>query len=199
MNTPTLAPMKVSSEIIRLFEQSGRAAYENAPITYVAHMMQCAMLAEEATGDTDLVVAAFLHDTGHLLGYNDPAQSMDGYGVINHEKLGAEYLQLRGFSKRVCAIVEGHVQAKRYLIATDPKYKNKLSEASLLALHWQGGPMTVREAAFFEHHPYFADLITVRRWDDLSKDPWLQLPTLSYFEPAILQHLMRQQYLEAAA
>lgn len=198
MNTPTLAPLTVSSEIIWLLEQSGRESYEGAPLTYVAHMMQCALLAEEATGDTDLVVAAFLHDIGHLLGHNPLTESMNGFGVVNHEMLGAEYLRLRGFSKRVCAIVAGHVDAKRYLVATDSKYKSKLSEASLLALHWQGGPMTLREAAFFEHRPFFADIITVRRWDDMSKDPWLQLPTLSYFEPSILQHLMRQQYLYAS-
>lgn len=194
-----MSPIKTAAEIMQLFEKFGPEYYDGEPVSHAVHMMQCALLAEEETGDADLVVSAFLHDIGVLLKHTQATWSMEGYGVVDHERLGAEFLRQRGFSRRVCAVVEGHVQAKRYLVSTDPFYRSKLSEASLLTLHWQGGPMTVNEARAFEQHPFFSDIITVRRWDELGKDPWMQMPSLSYFEPVVLQHLMRQQYLYAAS
>jgi 2-amino-1-hydroxyethylphosphonate dioxygenase (glycine-forming) len=194
-----MSPLKIASEILNLFKKYSTDTSEGEVVSQASHMMQCALLAEEETGDADLVVSALLHDIGQLLRHTQPTESMDGYGVRNHEKLGAQFLRERGFSRRVCAVVEGHVDGKRYLVTTDPLYKSKLSEASLLTLHWQGGPMGEREARMFEMHPYFTDIIAVRRWDELGKNQWVELPRLSYFEPVILQHLMRQQYIVAAA
>lgn len=194
-----MTPIGVTQKIVELFNSYGAEDYDGEPVSQAAHMLQCALIAEETTGDADLVVGALLHDIGHLLKHSQPVAVMGAYGVLHHETLGARYLHDKGFGSRVCAIVEGHVAAKRYLVATDPAYRSKLSEASIQTLAWQGGPMTEAEAFEFEQHPYFADIIQVRRWDELGKDPYLQLPPMSYFEPAILQHLLRQQYLYANA
>lgn len=192
-----MTPIGITQEIVQLFDHYGAAGYDGEPVSQLAHMLQCALIAEESTGDADLVVGALLHDIGHLLKHTLATEAMGMYGVVNHESIGAAYLRDKGFGARVCAVVEGHVAAKRYLVATDPGYRGKLSEASVQTLAWQGGPMSEAEAKVFEQHPHFTDILQVRRWDELSKDPYLQLPPLSYFEPVILQHLLRQQYLYA--
>lgn len=65
-------------------------------------------------------MAAFFHDIGHLVGMDEglPEMVTDGLniGTKDHEIVGAQYLQKRGFPKLMCDIVAGHVQAKRYLV-----------------------------------------------------------------------------------
>lgn len=39
------------------------------------------------------------------------------YGPQNHEKLGADFLRNLNVPESICCIVEGHVQAKRYLVS----------------------------------------------------------------------------------
>ena len=62
---------------------------------------------------------------------------------------GAAHLGALGFPPRVCRLVGGHVQAKRYLVATDAAYAARLSPGSAATLRHQGGPMTAQEAAAF--------------------------------------------------
>lgn len=183
---------------MNLFAVHGAEDYDGEPVSQAAHMMQCALIAEVETGDADLVVAALLHDIGHLLKQVQQTETMDGFGVVNHEIIGGAYLRARGFSKRVCAIVEGHVAAKRYLVATDEDYRRKLSPASMVTLQWQGGAMSPAEVRLFAQTPFFADIVAVRLWDELGKDPMVMVPPHTYFEPVILQHLMRQEYLYAS-
>jgi putative nucleotidyltransferase with HDIG domain len=132
-------------------------------------MVQCAMQAEQEGADEELVLGAFLHDIGHLLRHQQKTEAMGNYGVVNHEGIGADYLKARGFSDRICAVVGGHVAAKRYLITAKPGYKEKLSLASLKTLEYQGGPMGEEEKNAFEKQPYFEDIIRVRMWDEGAK------------------------------
>ena len=74
---------------------------------------------------------------------------MDGYGTVDHERLGADYLRKLGFSEKVAQLIEHHVNAKRYLVYKNPKYFARLSEASLKTLDFQGGPITPDEDAHF--------------------------------------------------
>ncbi len=62
-----------------------------------------------------------------------------------------------------------HVEAKRYLCATEPDYLAALSPSSARSLSLQGGPMDEDEAAFFRRRPGADDAIAVRRWDDRGK------------------------------
>ncbi|OLY93543.1 HDIG domain-containing protein [Cnuella takakiae] len=193
-----MAPKFVVAEIMDLFALHGAEDYDGEPVSQASHMMQCALIAEVETGDADLVVAGLLHDIGHLLKQEPHTETMYGFGVVNHELLGGAYLRARGFSPRVCSIVENHVAAKRYLVAKDEDYRRKLSPASLVTLQWQGGAMGANEARLFEQLPFFNDIIAVRRWDELGKDTMVLVPPPTYFEPVILQHLMRQEYLYAS-
>jgi phosphonate degradation associated HDIG domain protein len=190
MNTNTTASI-VTQEIMQLFEKYGNSDYDGEPVTQTSHMVQCAMLAMKSNADTELTLGAFLHDIGHLLGHQQHSEAMGGFGAVNHESIGAQYLKEKGFSDRVCAMVDGHVAAKRYLVATDANYAAKLSPASQETLRWQGGAMSREEAEVFSKHPYFKDIIQVRLWDEGAKDYNAVLLPLSTFEDMINEYLSK--------
>lgn len=180
---------QIADEIIGLYQLHGDEDYDGEPVSQTAHMIQCAMQAMDGTADIDLIIGAFLHDIGHLLKHLQATEAMGDYGVVNHEGIGAKYLQAKGFSDRVCAMVDMHVQAKRYLVSTDVTYHAKLSEASLQTLQWQGGAMSEEEVKTFEEHQFFQDIIKVRLWDEEAKDPNGILVPLSYFRNLIFEYL----------
>jgi len=181
---------EVTKEILGLFETHGNEDYDGEPVSQTSHMVQCGMLAMAVGGDMELVIGAFLHDVGHLLRYKMQSEPMGQYGAVNHEGLGGEYLRNNGFSERICAMVEQHVAAKRYLVSTDPGYKNKLSAASLQTLmEWQGGLMTEQEIAEFKNHPFFDDIIKVRMWDEEAKDAHAVLLPIKHFTHLIHEYL----------
>lgn len=182
----------LTEEIISLYENHGHEDYDGEPVSQASHMIQCAMLAMDDMSDQELVLAAFLHDIGHLLKHTIDTEDMNGFGVVDHEGIGARYLKQRGFSERIVAIVGGHVAAKRYLVAMEPSYREKLSEASLQTLQWQGGPMAKEEADNFRNSRYFEDIIHVRLWDEQAKvQEKCQLP-LSYFKNLLDDYLADQ-------
>lgn len=187
--TPDAKALPAVNEIMRLFELHGNEDYDGEPVSQASHMTQCAMLAMEQGWDMELILGAFLHDIGHLLRHEQATEAMGTYGVANHEGIGAAYLRARGFSERICAAVEQHVAAKRYLVATDAAYQVKLSPASVQTLQWQGGPMTAEEIRQFEQHPYFHDIIRVRLWDEDAKDRNTTLLPLSFFRNMIQEYL----------
>jgi phosphonate degradation associated HDIG domain protein len=189
MRQPAEKTVQTAAEIMHLFEQYGAEDYDGEPVSQASHMIQCAMLAMSEGADMELVLGAFLHDIGHLLKHTHSTAAMSGYGVVNHEGLGAAYLKEKGFSERVCAMVDMHVHAKRYLVATDAGYKSKLSPASLQTLQWQGGPMNQTEAAAFRLHPFFNDIIKVRQWDEGAKNTQAVLLPLQQFKTLILEYL----------
>ena len=133
-------------------------------------MSQAAAFAIEAGADDEVVLAAFFHDIGHLLADRLEVASMSGYGALDHEQLGADYLKSLGFSNRICSLIKNHVQAKRYLTLTRPGYYEKLSLASLKTLAFQGGMMTKSEAEQFRSEPWFEEHIRLRNWDEQAKE-----------------------------
>jgi 2-amino-1-hydroxyethylphosphonate dioxygenase (glycine-forming) len=179
----------ITDEIMQLFELYGDSDYDGEPVSQVSHMIQCAMHAMDHTDDGEVILGAFLHDVGHLLKHDRETVLMGNYGVINHEWLGAQYLQEKGFSERVSTIVGMHVHAKRYLVTTNPGYAKKLSEASWETLHYQGGLMDENEISQFEQHPFFNEIISVRLWDEEAKDTEASLLPLNYFRNLVLDYL----------
>src|ERR1700760_4684017 len=156
---------KITNEIMDLYKGYGGAEYAGEKVTQLEHMVQAAQLAEEQGYDAEGILAAFLHDIGHITeaakGDNDTvpgAEHMGEFGIVDHEALGADFLREKGFSKKIARLVESHVEAKRYLTIKDPAYYDQLSEASKKTLEYQGGPMTPEEAEAFEQYPLF-DLI----------------------------------------
>lgn len=188
-----------ANEIIGLYETYGKEDYDGEPVSQASHMLQCAKLAINTGADDELILGAFLHDIGHMLGHKQQVTSMDKYGAVDHEGIGANYLQRAGFSNKICAVVAHHVNAKRYLVATNEQYSKKLSEASWQTLQWQGGPMISNEVETFREHPYFDDIIMVRLWDEQAKNPGEPVPSLEQFKQRILQHLSRQTHAHSVS
>lgn len=167
------------AEVFGLYERHGAADYIGEPVSQIEHMSQAAQRAMAEGFDDEVVLAAFFHDIGHLCGQG--GANMGGYGVVSHERLGADYLRRAGFSERLAKLVEYHVQAKRYLTFSEPDYYARLSEASRRTLGYQGGVMSAEEARAFEQDPLCAVSLRMRYWDEQAKEmhvPLLDLELL---------------------
>ncbi|PHN33084.1 phosphonate degradation HD-domain oxygenase [Pseudomonas sp. ICMP 460] len=172
-------PEQAIAEVFGLYEQHGAADYIGEPVSQIEHMSQAAQWAMAEGFDDEVVLAAFFHDIGHLCG--EGGANMGGYGVVSHERLGADYLRRAGFSERIARLVEYHVQAKRYLMFSQPNYYARLSEASRITLGYQGGVMTAEEAQAFEQDPLYLISLRLRHWDEQAKQmrvPLLDLEVL---------------------
>ena len=186
------AALTVADEIIGLYEKYGDEDYIGEPVSQIEHMCQCAQLAEAKDYDDEVVLSAFFHDIGHLLEHVMPVENMDGYGIVDHEKIGADYLTEKRFSEKIAKLVASHVQAKRYLTYKYPEYYNRLSEASKKTLTFQGGVMTENEAQNFENDELFDMYILLRQWDEQAKIENEPLPDLAYYKEMMVQHLLSQ-------
>ncbi|WPC28189.1 HD domain-containing protein [Pseudomonas moraviensis] len=168
---------QVIARVFGLYERFGPSDYIGEPVSQLEHMSQAAELAMAEGCDDEVVLAAFFHDIGHLCA--EGADNMGGYGVVSHERLGADYLREAGFSERLARLVEYHVQAKRYLTLREPGYYAQLSEASRRTLEYQGGVMSEAEADAFAADPLCALSLRIRRWDELAKEVAVPLVDLS--------------------
>ena len=178
-------------EVFQWYRLHGNADYIGEPISQVEHMLQAALRAQRAGADDEVILASFFHDIGHLCAPEQSPQ-MAGLGVLDHERLGAEYLSQRGFSSKITQLVELHVQAKRYLCHQNPKYYRNLSEASKGTLHFQGGVMTDQEASEFRAHPLFVEVLRLRTWDEQAKVPNGEQLSLDDMQDRALQHITKQ-------
>lgn len=185
----------VGNLIISLYKKYGNADYIGEPVSQLEHMCQSAQLAEEEEYPDEVILAAFFHDIGHLCEHFMPVAYMGGYGVVDHEKLGADFLRQKGFSERVCKLVQSHVEAKRYLTFKFPEYYDQLSEASRRTLEFQGGVMSVEEALLFEEDPDAELILALRKWDEAAKLENIPLPNLDKYASMIERHLIQQQTL----
>lgn len=184
---------QTADEIIALYEKYGNEDYIGEPVSQIEHMCQCAELAEASGAERDTILAAFFHDIGHLCEFAKPEaglQHMDRFGIINHEKIGGEFLKNKGFSNNIAKMVASHVEAKRYLTFKYPDYYNLLSEASKNTLIHQGGIMTASEALAFENDPLSDKYIALRRWDEQAKVERQPLPSLVKYRHMMVIHLL---------
>ncbi len=159
---------QVIADVFALYERFGDSDYIGEPVSQIEHMSQAAQLAMAEGFDDEVVLAAFFHDIGHIC--TDSAENMGCFGIVSHERLGADYLRRAGFSERMARLVEYHVQAKRYLTLREPGYYERLSEASRRTLEYQGGVMSEAEADAFEQDPLCAVSLRMRQWDELAKE-----------------------------
>ena len=176
--------------ILRVLKKSAERGYIGEPVSQLEHALQCAWFAGHTGADSELVLAALLHDIGHLIAPDAP--QMDGLGVLEHEKLGGAFLLELGFPQRLAHLVTAHVAAKRYLTFKYPAYLRKLSEASKGTLAWQGGPMTPGEGEAFEALPDFDSILALRKWDEMAKVVGLACHGLDYYEPMLRTCLIGQ-------
>jgi phosphonate degradation associated HDIG domain protein len=175
--------MSISQEIDAIYERGGASAYFGEAVSVAEHCLQAAYFAQAAGAPDALVIAALLHDIGHLVG-GAPDDLAEWTEDAHHELIGGGWLARR-FGPEIAEPVRLHVPAKRYLCATDSGYFDKLSAASVVTLKLQGGPMTEPEIAAFEAKPYWREAIRVRQWDDEGKVAGLRTPDFSSYAALI--------------
>ena len=176
----------VRGELLSLYAEAGAHAYFGESVTTLEHSLQAAHFARQENASDALVLAALLHDIGHLIG-SAPTDFGEWHEDARHEESGARWLSAR-FGAEVFEPVRLHVPAKRFLCAKEPGYRERLSEASVHTLELQGGPMSEREVAAFESQTYWREAISLRRWDDRGKIAGL--PTPDFADYAALIHAL---------
>jgi phosphonate degradation associated HDIG domain protein len=171
--------MSISDAIFTIFRSRGESAYFGEAVSQTEHALQSAHLAEQSGAPYYLVVAALLHDIGHLL-HSQPEQIADLGEDASHEVVGEAWLA-QHFNAAVTEPVRLHVSAKRYLCAVETGYLERLSPASVKSLRLQGGSMTPEETRAFEANPFYREAIQLRRWDDEAKIPGREVPPLEHY------------------
>jgi phosphonate degradation associated HDIG domain protein len=175
--------MKIVDDLLAIYERRGAEAYFGECVSVTEHALQSAHFAEKAKAPSPLIVAALLHDIGHLI-EPAPDEISDWTRDAHHEEIGARWLAAR-FGPEVSEPVRLHVAAKRYLCATNAGYAKVLSPASVKTLQLQGGAMSSEEIAAFEAEPHFREAIKVRRWDDGAKVAGLTTADFRHYGPLI--------------
>ena len=169
----------VVARLVELMATRGASRYDEA-VTQCEHAVQAAILAAEAHASDHLVVAALLHDVGHLLLDEHDARADFLTTDRAHEAAGARFLE-RWFPDPVFGPIALHVDAKRYLVAVDPTYADALSPASRRSLTVQGGALTPAAVRAFEATPHAGAAVRLRRWDDAAKVAGRSIPSFASF------------------
>lgn len=160
--------MNALDDLFALYASPAASRMYDEDVTELAHALQAAALARADTAPDHLVVAALLHDVGHLVADDNVTLDADLTDDFRHEHVGARYLT-RWFGPEVTAPVALHVAAKRYLCTVEDGYLDGLSPSSVRSLRLQGGPMGDTEVEAFERRPHHREATQVRRWDDRAK------------------------------
>ena len=175
------------TDLINLYNTKGQENYFGEVVSKKEHMIQSAVSAEEHMETEEVILACLLHDIGHLLENDD----MNGLGVMDHGVVGSKYLEKIGMNKKVCKLVEKHVEAKRYMVSIYESYYEKLSDASKKTLEYQGGKMNEAEINEFEKDIDMIYILGVRYYDDKGKKIEVKnLPTIESFIPLIEKYLL---------
>jgi predicted HD phosphohydrolase len=183
----------MADRLLEAFACSAARLYGGEPVTELAHSLQCAELAQEAGADEDLQLACLLHDVGRFA--VDPRQIFDkkdrtigaDADARGHHEVGADLIA-PWVPARVAWLVRMHADAKRYLCATEPAYLDTLTPGSRYTLTLQGGVMANDEAARLARHPWLADAVRLRRWDDLAKVPSKVTRPIEAWAPLLRHH-----------
>ncbi|MCA9014424.1 MAG: HD domain-containing protein, partial [Planctomycetaceae bacterium] len=188
-----MKPDQIVEEIRKCFREKGSEMYAGEAVSQTEHALQAAFAAEQAGESPELIVAALLHDIGHLLHKHDEDCATQGIDDL-HERIGAQWL-VRYFPPAVTEPIRLHVDAKRYRCATDAEYISRLSPASVLSLQLQGGPFDATEQTAFEQNPWSEAALRLRTFDEAAKIPGYETPELEYFLTCV-QRVLKQQALE---
>jgi phosphonate degradation associated HDIG domain protein len=170
-------------ELVAIYRHQATGRYGLSSVSQLQHALQSADLAQAARVPEPLVVAALLHDVGHLI--HDLGEDAAVRGIDDcHEQRGARWLA-QGFGAAVTAPIHLHVLAKRCLVAIEPSYHAALAEDAARSLALQGGPMSAAELSDFLLLPQAQEAVQLRRFDDLAKDPQRQTPPFEAFLPLL--------------
>jgi len=204
--TDTIA--ETTSLIMDNIEWQSTVSYGEG-VTMLSHALQAATIASQCEESIEVQLAALCHDIG-----NSPAAreywvneehgpepellispSDQSIGYRHHAAIGAKWLESIGFDEEICGAVGLHVSAKRALVAMDPSYMKKLSQASIDTLQQQGGPMDESELEEFKRTLGHEVALRLRHYDDQGKESDLEEDSIKGVEDyrkAIYDYLKRR-------
>jgi len=178
--------MKIIDKIISNFINN-KSLYIGEKITISEHMIQSAMIAENAKSTSCLICSCLLHDYGHFI-LEDPDELVRKKIDGKHEDIGYEYLK-KFFKKEVVEPIKYHVLAKRYL-AKEKKYFNSLSDASKISLKLQGGILNKKESKEFEKKNYFKNSVKLRKFDEVAKKTDIKMKSIIEYKDLLNSQLL---------
>ena len=141
--------------IVGLLAKRGAMWFGDEVVSGLDHALQCATLARAGGAGDEVVLAALLHDVGHLV------SGAEESSAIHHGKWAARFLS-PFVPRRVAWLVEHHVIAKRYLCTVDRAYAESLSLGSLRSWLRQGGPLDSPTCRALEREPWLSDVLAIR-------------------------------------
>jgi len=184
----TGAKEKFVDDLFAWLSSAGAAHYDDEQVTQLQHALQTAEIARQAQASEQGIVAALLHDIGHLL-VHEPQDTDNFLGRdLQHEAVGAQWLA-SFFPPEVIEPIRLHVLAKRWLCTVDETYWQGLSEASKRSFLVQGGMMCRAEMAAFQAHDRWGQAVALRKRDDLGKQPGKHVPGLESLHTVVLHVL----------
>lgn len=189
--------MRVVQQIFDLFETWGTLYYEQGGVTHKEHALQAAALAENEGAPTMLVLAALLHDIGHLLAISNGDVKNDSPVDVQHQHTGGEWLA-GFFGPGITEPVRLHVEAKRYLCAVDPEYVAQDPSVSLRRALLKNGILKRSEIREFQEHPYHRQAVWLCRIDDRANIVGLTVAGLAHYQER-LEYAASARYLEVKA
>jgi len=174
--------------ILHLYATRGDDHY-GEDVSQREHAEQCAYHARIDGADDALIIAALLHDIGHLL-HKFGEDAADRGIDTRHERIGSGWLA-RCLPPSVSEPIGLHVAAKRYLATINPSYLKGLSAASLQSFLLQGGLMDAEEMTAFLAHPAHEAALDLRRYDELGKIVGADMPAFASYAPMIRALIMK--------
>jgi len=178
--------MNIIDKIISNFTNN-KSLYIGEKVTISEHMIQTAMIAENAKSSNNLICSCLLHDYGHFI-LEDPDELVRKKIDGKHEDIGYEYLK-KFFKKEVVEPIKYHVLAKRYL-AKEKKYFNSLSNASKISLKLQGGVLNKKESKEFEKKDFFKSSIKLRKFDEVAKKNDVKIKSIIEYKDLLSSQLL---------
>ena len=70
----TADPVATADRVLNLLSTAGQAEYHGEPVSQLEHALQAAHIAGEDGGDEQEIIAALLHDIGHIWPVEGPAR-----------------------------------------------------------------------------------------------------------------------------
>jgi predicted HD phosphohydrolase len=177
--------------IAGLLVKRGAMHWGDEPISALDHALQCAARARAARAADEVVLAALLHDVGHLISDSEETE-------FSHHGLWAARFLRPFVPARVAWLVEYHVLAKRYLCSVDRVYAESLSLGSTRSWIRQGGVLPPDARREMERQPWLGEALTLRRWDEEAKQPSRVVPALASYRE-LLESCFGRQAWETAA